>query len=164
MNLFSHNHTTTYTHNSDYKYKVGTHRSFDVAGDNASAKLSLNDFHVGSIVSCSASASITDGRNKAECGKVVDLNPCELECQDQDISALQTSLDGGAKALERIIRRGTKSLRRSGFSKKKARNMNNKAHDLQFDNWVLSWSLESTQTDCQNQSAAICVYGSACYG
>jgi len=77
-----------------------------------------------------------------------------LGCAQSDLFQLLTSLDGGAKKQEKIIKKMLKLLgRRAKDAATKRYILQTKpaAHTLQVRNWTLSWTIPSTNNTCSNQ-------------
>ena len=112
-----------------------------------------------------------DGSSCADCqGKpfgtaTVDrCNTCEgdglscLGCNQVDQTALLRSLDGGAKAQERLVNKILRQLliiRRDAATQAYAKKAANRAHELMLRNWTISWWLPRVSTTCQNKTFCV---------
>ncbi len=77
-----------------------------------------------------------------------------LGCAQSDLFQLLTSLDGGAKKQEKIIKKMLKLLSRrkpDAATKRYILETKPAAHTLQVRNWTLSWTIPSVNNRCSNQ-------------
>ncbi len=105
---------------------------------------------------CFDCAGIENGNAKPDrCGVCNGDGSSCLECTSVDITAKQFSLDGGAKELENHIKglvKESKKVKIKGLpTVSQYVNILSATHDLQIENWTLSWQLPSISTQCKNQ-------------
>lgn len=75
-----------------------------------------------------------------------------LSCTESKIDKIQAQMDGGAKALERIIDGLLAKLQKANtkFAAYAAKTKKS-VHELQVRNWIISWTLPSIIRTCENQ-------------
>ncbi|MCB0318087.1 MAG: putative metal-binding motif-containing protein [Bdellovibrionales bacterium] len=72
-------------------------------------------------------------------------------CEDEDLQELLTSLDGGAKEQEKLIRTALKRLKsvdKTVKTRKFIQKTRKTTHELQLRNWTLSWTVPVINTQC----------------
>ncbi len=81
-----------------------------------------------------------------------------LGCNEVDQTALLRTLDGGAKAQERLVNKILRQLtavRKDVGTIRYAKKASSTAHELMLRNWTISWWLPRVSTTCQNKTFCV---------
>jgi hypothetical protein len=80
-----------------------------------------------------------------------------LGCSTKDLTPLLTTLDGGAKRQEALIRKILKNtdVRASTKLKRQIDKIRTDAHSLQIKNWTIIWTVPVQSTVCENRQFCV---------
>ena len=93
-----------------------------------------------------------------ECGVCDGDGTACRTCEESDLNELLTSLDGGAKKQEKLVRQALKRLKAVNKSQKTRRYIQKTrkaTHELQLRNWTLSWTVPVINTQCNTTTKCI---------